>query len=88
MINDVRLLLESMTVVIPPPAEVLAAAPLVRDWYWVRAGSCSMVVVGVVSGSAKMADGDTIRTSPVVEVGTDRSWIRTRNSLYRLALRN
>jgi hypothetical protein len=76
-----------------PPADELASAPVLDDWAISRIMATLNVAVefnatGKVSGSAKFVNGHGIGTSRIVAIDTDKRWLRTKNTLYRLGFRH
>jgi hypothetical protein len=70
-----------------PQTVHLATAPVLEEWQvvWVlEDGVTRMRLQGLVADSAKFANGDRIRTSPVVLLDRNFLWARTANSIYRL----
>ncbi len=70
----------------PSPAE-LAAAAIIDDWDWVAA-DLQWRVRGIVSGSTKFENGQVITTSAVSRTNWDRTWVRTKNSVYMLGYKS
>ncbi len=66
---------------VPTPAE-LAEAAIIDGWEWALTGPPR--ISGRVAGSYRFDAGSVITTSEVVLINVDRTWIRTRNSIYVL----
>ena len=66
-----------------PDPEVLAAAPLLRDWLIEPQSSGYFRLYGRVTGHPEIPDG-WCTTSPVLHVGPDEAWVRTVSRFYRL----
>jgi hypothetical protein len=72
-----------------PQADELGVAAVLDDWaFHPIVASLDTTkefhATGRVSGSLKFANGHGIGTSAIAAIDTDRRWIRTKNSLYRL----
>lgn len=71
-----------------PASTELATAAILDDWEWIEIlGANEWCVRGLVFGSKKFIAGQVITTSAVSRTNFDRTWIRTRNSVYRLGYR-
>lgn len=70
----------------PTQAE-LSAAPVVDRWQLISNENSTTDVSGFVSGHAKIRDGDFITTSALSQIdpSSPPGWVRTKNSIYRLA---
>ena len=69
----------------PFPEDPDGDHPTLHNWKPVRIGS-GVCLVGMVRGHFRLPDGE-IQTSALREIAFDRSWCRTRNTLYRLGSR-
>lgn len=67
-----------------PSEQELAAAPLLEAWFLEQAGEAVVVLRGYVTGHPRLADGDFVRTSPVVWLDESRGAARTVSRWYRL----
>lgn len=83
-IPEIDAILGRLTVAQQPDTGDVAAAPIIDRWSWLPIGGQHIKVAGTVVGSNRFADGVAITTSAVVNVHSDRRWVRTQNSIYRL----
>jgi hypothetical protein len=63
-----------------------SSAPALCDWSFVRNYCGELLIKGRVSGDKRFDDGTLISTSPVAQLGSDWTWVQTRNTLYSLSI--
>jgi hypothetical protein len=74
--------------VVPTPEE-LSKAAIIDNWDFIEfSGPSRLAVRGSVSGSLWHVDGEIVTTSALFNNDLDMTWIRTRNSIYRLGFRH
>jgi hypothetical protein len=85
MADDIDAQIDSLIEVQSPDPADLQRAPVIDRWKIGRHDDVgTLFVTGVVAGRKGFADGDKIVTSAIREVGINRHWVRTRNTLYSL----
>jgi hypothetical protein len=78
---------EKLTAGWMPDDVVLAAAPLIDNWYTdFYPGSRDVCLVGAVTGHPRLGD-QIVTTSPLVAINPLHRWVRTHGRFYRLGRR-